>query len=78
LEVSQRSYSREIFEDRVWFFGISDQSPPLFELLLEICEKIKSWLDKSEKNVIVIHCKEGIVSVEVSFYILNCNNALLS
>jgi len=35
LEESQRSYSPEIFEDRVWFFGIKDQTPPLFELLLK-------------------------------------------
>ena len=63
LEESERSYAQGIFEILVWFFGIVDHTPPSFELLLEIYEKIKRWLDVSKRNAIVIHCKAGKVHV---------------
>lgn len=56
---SERSYDHQKFYNRVETFPFEDHNAPPFELIIQFCHNVQSWLDEDEKNIAVIHCKAG-------------------
>ena len=42
---------------------IEDHNPPKFKQIEPFCQSVKDWLNKSEENVAIIHCKAGKVNL---------------
>ncbi|XP_052266761.1 phosphatidylinositol 3,4,5-trisphosphate 3-phosphatase and dual-specificity protein phosphatase PTEN-like isoform X7 [Dreissena polymorpha] len=56
---SERVYDGSKFHNRVVLFPFDDHHPPPIELIRPFCDDLDAWLMMDEKNIAVIHCKEG-------------------
>lgn len=58
-----RSYDIARFHNRVRTFPFADHNPPPLIDIEPLCKDIANWLDENQKNVAVVHCKAGKVSL---------------
>lgn len=67
----ERQYKNTEF-NQVECYGFYDHHAPDFELILEFCADVESYLNQDSKNVAVIHCKagKGRTGVMISCYLL--------
>ena len=59
---SERWYDPAKFHGNARRYPFDDLNPPPFELIAEFCVDVDRWLSASSDNVVVIHCKAGLVS----------------
>ncbi|KAK2962373.1 putative Phosphatidylinositol 3,4,5-trisphosphate 3-phosphatase [Blattamonas nauphoetae] len=59
LNLSQLDYNTDKFHGRVLDLGFPDHHPPPLPKLFKICEAMKQYLDRDQRNVIGVHCKAG-------------------
>ena len=52
-------------------YPFDDHNAPMFELIKPFCEDLEEFLKKDERNVAIVHCKAGKVSVTILLYTLN-------
>jgi len=65
-EDPENAYTATAFDGHAVYFGFQDNTPPEFELLLNIIGVANGWLQKDPKNVIAVHCKAGWVSLKTN------------
>ncbi|GJP35888.1 hypothetical protein CLOM_g20431 [Closterium sp. NIES-68] len=56
---SEQWYDPAVFGGRVERFPFDDHGVPALELVMALCESAQDWLDRSDDNIIVVHCKAG-------------------
>eukprot|EP01103_Thecamoeba_quadrilineata_P007071 TRINITY_DN1684_c1_g2_i2.p1 TRINITY_DN1684_c1_g2~~TRINITY_DN1684_c1_g2_i2.p1 ORF type:complete len:678 (-),score=132.69 TRINITY_DN1684_c1_g2_i2:254-2287(-) len=56
---SERDYDDKKFEGRVARFPFDDHNCPPLEMIANFSKDLANWLDESEENIGVIHCKAG-------------------
>lgn len=56
---SEKSYDAAKLGGRVIRFACHDMQPPSLSAMKSFCEDASAWLDESESNVVVVHCKAG-------------------
>lgn len=54
-----RQYKPQKFHNRVSKYQWPDHNAPFLEMLPDFCQHATDWLNKSENNVVGIHCKAG-------------------
>ncbi|ODV59854.1 putative phosphatidylinositol-3,4,5-trisphosphate 3-phosphatase [Ascoidea rubescens DSM 1968] len=52
-------YNDTDVNNKILHFPFADHQPPPFHLLPKIVQSVKNFLNKSDKNIILIHCKAG-------------------
>lgn len=52
-------YTDADFNYQVYHFPFPDHEPPPVKLMLQCIRTIREYLNRSEKNVVMIHCKNG-------------------
>lgn len=56
---SEFEYEENIFNQQVRY-PFNDRETPSFETIINFCQDVDEWLQRDERNVVVIHCKAGI------------------
>lgn len=56
---SERGYDSEKFYNRVGLYPFDDHNTPPFEMILEFCQDVETWLAQNPQNIACIHCKAG-------------------
>mgnify|MGYP002631915428 FL=1 len=59
FNVSERTYEKSRFEDRVSNYNWQDHNAPPFHLLFNLVDEMYKWLKADPENVVVIHCNSG-------------------
>ena len=59
FNVSERTYEKSRFYDRVSNYNWMDHNAPPFHLLFVLVDEMFKWLEKDPENVVVLHCNSG-------------------
>lgn len=59
FNVSERTYEKSRFENRVSNYNWQDHMAPPFHLLFHLVDEMYRWLKSDPENVVVIHCNSG-------------------
>ena len=72
FNVSERKYDTAFFSGQVVDMGFPDHHAPPLDVLWTICHSMHSWLQSSENNVVVVHCRagKGRTGVVIAGYLL--------
>ncbi|KAJ5068178.1 phosphatase [Anaeramoeba ignava] len=59
LNLTERKYDYEKFDNQVLEFPWKDHYPPPLKLLFQICQIIDKWIKSDQENVVAVHCLAG-------------------
>lgn len=74
---SERKFPDGSFEDECQLYRFPDHNPGRMEDLINLCEDIQRYLDRSWSNVVAIHCKagKGRTGLVICAYLLHSRKA---
>lgn len=56
---SERNYTPDHFENNVATYPFDDHNPPAFKMLAAFADDAATFMNRSEQNVVSVHCKAG-------------------